>query len=79
MLLCHGTQIFPRNPCICISLGAWFLSFIWALSGMQHFVVNCLGSNNSSFEEFPDGIVLLIRQSLDYSHSGNHVLGKHTP
>lgn len=53
--------------------------FIWAFPGIQYFVVSCLGSNNNSFEEFSDDIVLLIRQSLDRSHSGNHVLGKHTP
>ncbi|TRZ18422.1 hypothetical protein HGM15179_008663 [Zosterops borbonicus] len=37
------------------------------------------GTQKSNFEEFGDGLVLLIRQSLDQSHSGNCVLGKQAP
>ncbi|XP_071285268.1 uncharacterized protein [Agelaius tricolor] len=34
---------------------------------------------SGNFEEFGDGVALLIRQSLDQSHSGNPVLGKQAP
>ncbi|XP_077031969.1 uncharacterized protein LOC143693607 isoform X2 [Agelaius phoeniceus] len=34
---------------------------------------------SGNFEEFGDGVALLIRRSLDQSHSGNPVLGKQAP
>lgn len=74
-LKCFQEITFP----VYMQVSVHIFPFIWALAGIWCFVVNCLGSNNSSFEEFGDGIVLLIRQSLDQSHSGNRVLGKHAP
>lgn len=71
VLLCYGTQMFPKKY-----MQVWVPVYSYASGG---FVVNCLNSINSIFEEFGDGVAFLIRQSLDQCHSGNRVLGKQAP
>lgn len=72
---CFQEIVLPLYICIYRIVCIFSLS-VWALAGIWCCAVNCLGSNNNSFKKFSDGIVLLIRKTLDQSHS---VLGMHAP